>query len=123
MSLTVTLTDMTVVGNKRLHTFKLAFDSSYPTGGESLTAANLGLSTVDFILIEPASGYLFEYDHTNSKVIARYPLASHTHTENTAATYTQNATTAASTASAGSQVSNGTDLSALTDVRGFALGS
>jgi len=123
MSLTVTLTDMTVVGNKRLHTFKLAFDTSYPTGGESLTAADLGLSSLDFILVEPASGCLFEYDHTNSKLIATYTSASHTHTENTAATYTQNATTAASTAAAGSEVPNTTDLSSLTDVRGFALGS
>lgn len=68
MSLTVTIDKFDVFGNKRFHHFTLAFDSSYPTGGESLTPRNLGLSGIDLILLEPGYGFLFEYDHTNEKV-------------------------------------------------------
>lgn len=148
MALSVTLLDMTVVGNKRMHTFKIAFDSSYPTGGEPLTASDLGLSILDFIMVEPAHGMLFEYDHANSKLKAMYPSISHTHTitikggesgtvqigissdannaylskttstDRTGITGIQNAA-----ASAASEVANGTNLSSLTDVRGFAIGS
>ena len=48
------------------------FDSSYPTGGESLPASDLGLSVVDIVLPSPKSGYIFEYDYTNSKLKAYY---------------------------------------------------
>ena len=50
-------------------TGKLAFDDSYPTGGESLTAAMLGLSSIDFVDIPPSGGQVFQYDYTNSKVL------------------------------------------------------
>lgn len=48
----------------------ITLDNSYPTGGESVTAANLGL--VSIIWAQPASadGYTFEFDHANSKIIA-----------------------------------------------------
>ena len=59
------------MGSKRFEIVELAFDSSYPTGGEALTPATLGFQTIDFVLVEPAGGYTFEYDHTNQKVIAR----------------------------------------------------
>ena len=42
----------------------LAFDSSYPLGGESLTFDH----ELKHIEIEPQGGYTFEYDHTNKKV-------------------------------------------------------
>lgn len=49
----------------------IAFDNSYPTGGESLTAAELGFSKApDVVKIPPKSGYVFEYDATNQKVKA-----------------------------------------------------
>lgn len=60
------------VGDLRAVIADVAFDSSYPTGGEPLTAANLGLNTLEFVLVEPAGGYAFEYDHANAKIIARY---------------------------------------------------
>lgn len=60
------------MGDLRAVIADIAFDSSYPTGGEPLTAGDLGLSTIDFLMAEPAGGYTFEYDHTNSKLIARY---------------------------------------------------
>lgn len=48
----------------------VAFDSSYPTGGESLTAANLGLAGIVHVQAGSAGGYVFEYDHTNKKLKA-----------------------------------------------------
>jgi hypothetical protein len=51
MALTITIPDAgrTVIGNKRLVFGTIAFDSSYPTGGEALTAGNLGLDKIDHI--------------------------------------------------------------------------
>ena len=51
MALTITVPDAgrTVIGNKRLVFGTIAFDSSYPTGGEALTATNLGLDKIDHI--------------------------------------------------------------------------
>jgi hypothetical protein len=68
MSLTTSIVKQDVFGNKRFHVVSLTFDSSYPTGGESLSARNCGLSQIDHIQFEPAHGMSFEYDHTNAKV-------------------------------------------------------
>jgi 3D (Asp-Asp-Asp) domain-containing protein len=60
----------------------ITLDSSYPTGGEPVTANQLGLNSLDFVLPAPAAGYLFEFDHTNSKLKAFTPVkaqAAHTH--------------------------------------------
>lgn len=57
-------------GNLRCCPVTIAFDSSYPTGGESLTAADLGLKTIDLLQIQSKSGLVFEYDYTNSKILA-----------------------------------------------------
>ena len=57
-----------VVGDRKVVFFDADFDNSYPTGGESLTAADLGLNTVHSLFAEPAGGYSFEYDHANSKL-------------------------------------------------------
>lgn len=46
----------------------LAFDTSYPTGGE---AVDFGFSPT-IVLLQPASGYVFEYDAGNGKVLAYY---------------------------------------------------
>lgn len=56
-------------GNVRTSTVTIAFDSSYDSGGEALTAANLGLGVIEHVTIMPKGGYVFEYDYTNSKVI------------------------------------------------------
>jgi len=66
------------VGSLKFDTFGITnivkgtidFDSSYPTGGESLVPANIGLSVIDSIRIDDKSGYTFEYDYTNQKVLA-----------------------------------------------------
>lgn len=46
----------------------LAFDSSYLFGGEALTAATMGFSTVDRVIIEDQRGYHFEWDSTNETI-------------------------------------------------------
>ena len=66
--------------NKRMIVRELEFDSSYPTGGESLTAADVGLKVIEqFLPHGPASnsdgtgGTLaveVRYDHSTSKVQA-----------------------------------------------------
>jgi len=49
MALTVTLDEHVVSGNSRIVFGRIAFDSSYPTGGEALTANNIGLAIIDDI--------------------------------------------------------------------------
>ena len=46
----------------------VAFDSSYPYGGEAFAPGSLGLSAVHKLHIEPTDGYTFEYDYTNQKI-------------------------------------------------------
>lgn len=48
----------------------IAFDSSYPTNGESITTIADKFATVYGVLVSPASGYTFEYDIANKKVKA-----------------------------------------------------
>jgi hypothetical protein len=60
----------------------VAMDNSYPTNGEALTPQQFGLNNLDFVLPSPASGYLFQYDHTNNKLKAFTPTnaqTAHTH--------------------------------------------
>jgi hypothetical protein len=81
----LTLTDLKAQTTRRGSTHKekyytCLFDSSYPTGGEPLTPADLGLSSILFLHATPASGYSFEYDFTNQKLIARTPIKKYTAT-------------------------------------------
>lgn len=57
------------LGTKMVLTY-LTFDNSYPTGGEALTAANLGLEEVLAVVFPCSAGYSFAYDKANAKVIA-----------------------------------------------------
>lgn len=95
----VTVANQTPIkaGNKKIVLQTIAFDSSYPTNGEALTIKQLGLTyEADQILIMPFNGYTFKYDKTNAKVLAY--------------------------GSAGNEVANTTDLSALTAVQVLAIG-
>ena len=69
MALTVAITERTVMGNKRVNRGTIAFDSSYPTGGEAFTAANMGLKTLDRIEFENQLGYMYQFDYTNNLVL------------------------------------------------------
>lgn len=59
------------VGNEYETRKTIAFDSSYPTGGEAITAADLGFSVFPTdVRIEPAAGFVFEMDYANKKILA-----------------------------------------------------
>lgn len=47
-----------------------AFDNSYPTGGEATTAFSSMFTSLAGVFLAPTSGYTFEYDYTNNKVLA-----------------------------------------------------
>lgn len=82
----------------------LDFDTSYPTGGESISDIFNNFVKLSVLLIAPQSGYVFETDYTNKKVkvmYANYPAAA---------------------AGALIEVPNGTNLSALTSVKYVAVG-
>ena len=81
----------------------IAFDSSYPTGGEAFDLSGK-FATLTMVLIEPNSGYVFTYDYTNKKVIAYW-------VDNDG-----------SADSAMIQVANTTDLSGITAARFVAFG-
>jgi hypothetical protein len=57
------------LGTKMVLTY-ITFDSSYPTGGEALTTAQLGLEEVLAVIFPCSAGYSFAYDETNQKVLA-----------------------------------------------------
>lgn len=70
MALTIAGVKRTLMANKRRHQALITFDSSYTTGGMSLTARNLGMFKVENLRADPQSGYVFAYDATNKKVLA-----------------------------------------------------
>jgi len=79
---TVSLLHRRKMGNGYMNVCDITLDSSYPTGGEAITPQQLGLTALDFVLPSPAAGYIFEFDHANSKLKAFTPTvaqASHTH--------------------------------------------
>lgn len=57
-------------GNVKGAIADITFDSSYPTGGESLTAAMLGLNVINAIIANPTGIYLPQYDYSNKKLKA-----------------------------------------------------
>jgi len=69
MALTLAPVKETVVGNLKLRVLDVTFDASYVTGGESLTADELGTDPV-FFIAEPTDGFVFEYDRSAQKLKA-----------------------------------------------------
>jgi hypothetical protein len=59
---------MNVMGHKEV-LVPLAFDSSYPSGGESLAASDVGLSEIYDVVIQPVAGFNFLWDSANSKIM------------------------------------------------------
>ncbi len=104
MALSIDIREQTIFGDKQVVIFDVDFDSSYPTGGESLPATDLGMSNIDILIPTPKSGYVFEYDYSNEKLKAYY------------ADYD------ASSDGALIEVANTTNLSSVTDVRCIAIG-
>jgi len=58
------------MGDKRAVTGTIAFDASYPTGGETVSEQDLGVTNAEFVLMQPVAGYVFSYDLANQKVLA-----------------------------------------------------
>ena len=102
------------VGRQKVHEGRLTLTGTYATGGFAVVASDFGLTRLDSLRVnsawEGAESYTAIWDSTNSKIKLGWSPA-HTHTENTAAIYTQNATTAASTAAVLSEIANTTDVS------------
>ena len=57
-------------GNLKYKAIEITFDSSYPTGGESLTPGMIGFDDIINIVIEHSDGISFGYDYTNEKIKA-----------------------------------------------------
>lgn len=67
-----------VAGNKRITITKVTGSSSYATGGDTITALNLGLTTLDIALVIPVNtGFDITLTHafpaTTGKVQFAYP--------------------------------------------------
>lgn len=103
---------------------EFSLDNNYPTGGTPGVANALGFRRIFALIPLLHAGVPFEYHPETDKLKCFQAVAPHTHTENTAAAYAQNAKTAsadpASSMNAG-EVPNGTNLSANT-VRALVLG-
>lgn len=78
MALTFSGLVRNVNGSKRENYGVITFDSSYPTGGESLTPHDVGLSVIQNLQVEPLTSVVstfntslqFAYDYTAQKLIA-----------------------------------------------------
>ena len=77
MALTIVNTLVGNAGSANFVTGTIAFDSSYPTSGESLTANMLGLTSIAFISIPPRLGFVFEYNYTSSLILVYTQGAAH----------------------------------------------
>jgi hypothetical protein len=70
MALTFVDDARSVIRNKRMVIATVTFDNSYPTGGESFTANDLGLASLDFVSATTDGSYAVTWDKTNSKLKA-----------------------------------------------------
>jgi len=96
MALTFVDDARSVIRNKRMVVASVTFDSSYPTGGEPLVAADLGLGSIDYLSATTDGSNAIVWDKANNKLKA----------------YT----------AAGAEVANATNLSTVV-VRILAIGS
>jgi len=70
MALTVSRLYDSGLANRGAILCELAFDASYPAGGESFTPAMVGLSEFECVTVQNKGGYLLEFDATNQKIKA-----------------------------------------------------
>ena len=103
MSITLTPVKTFVEGNQKRVIQTIALDSSYPTGGYALTGSTLGCDVAlhDVTFNQGTGGYVYNYDYTASKVKL----------------FWSNGTGAVL-----SEVTNATDVSAVTALRVCAVG-
>ena len=72
MALTITTVKEGILGDLRYKVLTLAFDSSYPTGGESFTASDVGMDFFHLVECNSDDGYVFKWDKANAKILAYY---------------------------------------------------
>jgi len=72
MALTVSDLSFNNVGAQAAAEGTLTFDASYPAGGESLTARQIGLEYIDNIQLQSDDGYVIKYGKANAKLQAFY---------------------------------------------------
>ena len=102
-----------VLGSHRMGICNIAFDDSYPTGGEAITAANLLIGTLKALYpIDDMGGYIIVYDDTNGKIKA---YAADLSTTSGTPTFAQNTGIVTDDDSA---ASNGTAVQAIPDLGG-----
>jgi len=73
MALTFSSLNFSVAGNKRRTIGTVTFDTSYPTGGEAVTANQVGMGKIEqFLIAFPVSSTpairAADYDYTNDKL-------------------------------------------------------
>lgn len=81
MALTVTIIDSYVIGDRKEVIADVVFDSSYPLGGEAITAAQLGFSlavthVIPGVARDPDTAdnaVVLDYDKTAGTLIAFWP--------------------------------------------------
>jgi len=56
-------------GRQKIVKGTIAFDASYPTGGEALTAAQLNLSSIEHVEVHPSYGYVFEVVYSSATAL------------------------------------------------------
>ena len=99
------MNDVRAVGMQlKILTGTFDFDTSYPTGGESFDVSNFFPKGVVAVIPSPKSGYVFEYDSDDEKLLAYY--ADYDAVDDGALI----------------EVAETTDLAAITDVKFVALG-
>ena len=116
--------------NLRSLSGSIAFDSSYPTGGEPATDITRCFKSCSQVICEQKSGYLFEFDKADKKIKVLMPLKAMAVTHTTAAlgalTDHNNNPTYHSphniVQAAGEEVVDAVDLSGLTGVKFMAMG-
>lgn len=70
MALTFTEEVRTVAKAERIVVTTVTFDSSYVTGGEPFTAADLGMGRIDFLSATTDGNFAVVWDKANSKLKA-----------------------------------------------------
>lgn len=73
MAVTTTVVRKNIEGISRTASVLVSLDNSYPTGGEAVDLLGLlGWTRLSMVVIPSKSGYVFEWDYTNNKIIVYY---------------------------------------------------
>lgn len=59
---TPTVVSTQIPGTRKWVAGTLAFDNAYATNGQTLSLAAIGLSSIDYLIVTGAGGYLLEWD-------------------------------------------------------------